>query len=318
VRRRWRVRVHGCVLLVVALTSAAACGQGVHGGGDRSDFTLAMAPTPGRPEMSIMFPEPRAQSAGSVDTRETDEDDPYPDTAPSLTLDHVGAKPNDWEFRLAPYLWLLSVSADIETGPISTRADACVTDLLQNLDLMAQLRFEALHRQRWGFFLDGTYIGLSTEARANIGPFKFRGRDVDAELRLAWLDFGGMYRFGESGKCFDAFFGGRYAHVSTDVSLGRLLDSGNDSDFVSPIIGGRVEWAFNERWGGSLKGEVGGFGVGQGADLYWGATAAVGYRFSEHTTFEIGYRLHDWNYGEGRRDLDLMFHGPIVGLVFRF
>jgi hypothetical protein len=136
-------------------------------------------------------------------------------------------------------------------------------------------------------------------------------------LRLSWLDFGAMYRFGDVERSFDAFFGGRYAHVSTDLSIGPFWDSAGDSDFVSPIIGGRVQWAFTERWVGSLKGDVGGFDV-QGADLYWDATAALGYRFNKHMTLEMGYRVYDWDCGEGRRDLDLIFHGPIVGLVFRF
>jgi opacity protein-like surface antigen len=264
-----------------------------------------------------MFPAPGTRPAGSVHGRRPADGEASFDDQPGREIEDARAKQKDWEFALAPYLWLLSVSADVKAGPISAGKDVCVTDLLRNLDMIAQLRFEGLHKQRWGFFLDGTYIGLSTEARAKVGPFKLRGLDVDAELRLAWLDFGAMYRFGRSGRSFDAFLGGRVAHVSTALSLGPFVNSAGDSDFVSPVIGGRFERAFSERWIGSLKGEVGGFGV-QGADLYWGATAALGYRLTKHATLEVGYRVYDWNYRQGRRELDLTFHGPIIGLVFRF
>jgi len=318
-QRRLRVRVHGCILLVVAVAASASRAQEGRAYRDADDdVACAAAATASMAGTGATFSAPPGPPTETADVRTTVEDDGLSETAPGSALDDAGAKPKDWQFTLAPYLWLLSVSADIKAGPISTGADVCVTDLLQNLDMIAQLRFEGLHKERWGFFLDGTYLGLSTEASAKIGPFRLRGRDVDAELDLAWLDVGAMYRFGESGRSFDAFLGGRVAHVSSAVSIGPFLDSADQGDFVSPVIGGRVEWAFSERWVGWLSGEVGGFGVGQGADLFWGATASVGYRLSRNTTLALGYRVYDWDYGQGRRDLHLMFHGPIVGLVFRF
>ena len=247
--------------------------------------------------------------------------DPGTNEGPSSATSKPGDTPrkslDDWEFTLAPYLWMTSLRADVDVGPVSATADACFSDLLEHMDMGAQLRFEG-RRGHWGFYLDGTYMSLGGDARARIGPFRVRGLDVDGEFTQAWLDFGGMYRFGERGRSFDIMLGGRYTYIGADISIGPFLDVDESDDFVSPVVGGRWEYALSDKWALSLAGDVGGFGVGDAADLTFGVTGLLGYRVSDHSTLVVGYRYYNSDYSTSDLDLDIQLHGPVVGMAFQF
>ena len=66
----------------------------------------------------------------------------------------------------------------------------------------------------------------------------------------------------------------------------------------------------------SLRGDIGGFGVG--SQLTWDVTASVGYRMSDTATLLFGYRHLDVDYQDGRFKIDGQFSGPYLGLSFRF
>jgi hypothetical protein len=148
-QRRLGIRVCGCALVVVALVASATRGQAVQADRDHpTHFALTPVATASTLDTAVVFPSLFGQSKRTVDALATVEDETRSDTATGLPLEDTSEKPSGWDFTLAPYLWLLSVSADIEAGPISAETDVCVTDLLQNLDLIAQMRFEGLHKQR--------------------------------------------------------------------------------------------------------------------------------------------------------------------------
>lgn len=223
-----------------------------------------------------------------------------------------------WRFTLAPYFWASSIRSEISDGRSSATTEACFSELLKDLDLAGQLRFEGLRNNRWGFYLDGTYLQLGDDSTVRVGRFRLRGIDFETEITQAWLDFGGMYRFGKLGRSFDIMLGGRYVHLATEVSAGSLLDRDNSEDTVSPVVGGRLEWSLTDRWILSVRGDVGGFGVDDAADVVWGATGLVGYRLNERATLGFGYRYYDIGTSGGDVDVDVVYHGPIVGVAFHF
>jgi len=244
-------------------------------------------------------------------------DDGQPATvSPPLPDSHVDKK-GEWEFTLAPYLWASSLRTHVDVGPISTMSEACFTDLLKDLDMGAMMGFEG-RKGRWGFFFDALYLSLGDDARARIGPFKARGLDVDAEFTQAEIDFGGMYRFGDPERAFDLMVGGRYTHLETEVSVGPFIDLDETQDFVAPVVGGRLLFELSVRWLMSFKTDFGGFGVGDAADLSWGATGIIGYRISHRTILGFGYRFYDAEFDKSKVDLDVQYHGPIVGMAFSF
>ena len=123
-------------------------------------------------------------------------------------------------------------------------------------------------------------------------------------------------RFGKAGLSFDALAGVRALIVDVEIEAGRLPTFSRDKYWVDPIIGGRFHMGLSERWQLSLRGDIGGFGVG--SDLSWNVSALLGYRLSERMTLAFGYRHLAIDLVSGNLELDLEFSGPFLGISFGF
>lgn len=113
-------------------------------------------------------------------------------------------------------------------------------------------------------------------------------------VHLPGLEFGG------------ATFGG------TDV------DASSSSWWIDPLVGLRVAADLTERLGAAVAGNVGGFDVGSASKLSWEALAILDWRFGEATSFVLGYRAIGVDRPKSRAQADVIAHGPLVGVLFRF
>ncbi len=224
-----------------------------------------------------------------------------------------GFESGQWTFELAPYLWMAGVRSRSSLGPFDIDADVDFTDLVSMMDMGGMLRFEAMNG-RWGLFFDGLYMSLSEDGTVELDKIRF-GLRADVRSRVMLLKLGGFYRFGEPDLAFDAILGGQYVYTRLDLDVGPFGTSRSNSVW-DPIVGGRLLAALSENWRLSLKGTIGGFGVG--TDLTWDATAMLRYRLSQRTTLGFGYRYLKIEQDAGLLDMDVAFHGPIVGISFRF
>ncbi len=220
---------------------------------------------------------------------------------------------------------MAGVKADAVVGPFESSGEADFIDLVKKLDMGAMLHVEG-RKKRWGFILDGLYMDLSDDATVRVANVKVRGIDIEGGVKMALLEASAFYRFGDAGLSFDRFekaglsfdalAGVRSLFVDVEIKAGRLPTFSRDKWLVDPIIGGRFHMGLSERWLLSLRGDIGGFGVG--SDLTWNASALLGYRLSERTTLAFGYRHLAIDYGSGNLDLDLEFSGPFFGISFGF
>ena len=178
-----------------------------------------------------------------------------------------------------------------------------------------------LRRWRLGLFLDGMYSALGyDDVRA--GP-----ATLDATSVLGLLDFGAAYeiaggRFGGADRnawALDGLGGGRWTHVRNKVFLVGVAGGSSESDWVDPFVGARFRGRFGERWEYALRGDIGG-GVG-GTRFAWQTSATLGYRFElfgrESAAF-FGYRALSQDFHSSKLVYDVVMHGPVVGLNFRF
>ena len=69
-----------------------------------------------------------------------------------------------------------------------------------------------------------------------------------------------------------------------------------------------------------LYGDIGGFGVG--SDFTWQALGVIDYWPWENVGLSVGYRGLEYRFdddtGTKKFDVDLLLHGPIFGLSFRW
>jgi len=220
------------------------------------------------------------------------------------------ADDGDWDFRLSPlYYWSLNIGGSAETGGGGGSPPDPPIDL-DGFDLKFKgafsLNFDALYKDRWGVIFDAVGVRLNNE------------EDDDDQFFLSFkykqAELAGYYRLMSGGHSWDLIGGARY--YQADIGLEGTSIAG-DANWVDPFFGARWMWPFAEKWRLSLRGDIGGFGVG--SEFVWQAWATVDWFPWKNVGFVAGARAMDLDY-EKDDDLKLNFQawGPILGFTFKW
>jgi hypothetical protein len=231
------------------------------------------------------------------------------------------ARADDWNFVVAPYLLVPSISGDASLGRINDAdVDISGSDILRSLDLGGMLQVEARHSSGWGAMLNYAFMDLSHDLS---GPRGFT--KVDTDIFQGILEGFASYRFEYQGGAVDLYGGARWWDIGLDVKattpLGRASFS-RDEDWVDPVIGARWIPRISESFRLLIQGDVGGFGAA--SDFSWCAQAGVLWDVSKTTSFALLYKALGVNYQTGSRgtpsffEYDTITQGPLLGAIFRF
>jgi hypothetical protein len=271
--------------------------------------------------------------------------------APVLT------SPSAWQFRVTPFAWAPSVNGDATVRGQQVDVDLSFWDLFDSgssrlgLDSLAALMGYAEARKgAWALYGDAVWgrFDFSGSGATEKNPL----RNVRATARAdAGLDYettmaeaGLAYQiaaFGSPGfqTAFDAIGGARYWNQELDVSLAvdaavdvdklglqrqgsRAIARSGTLEWVDPFVGMRLRHQLAPGQELLFLGDVG--GLGAGSDLTWQLFGAYSFDFSawQKTLYGVvGYRALAVDYtGSGPRqnNLDLILHGPVLGLSFRW
>jgi hypothetical protein len=239
----------------------------------------------------------------------------------------------DWGFFIAPYGWLAGTAGTVVTNGDEFAVDASFSDLAQKTRGGFQIYFEARHR-KWFLAFDGTWAMLGDEIEGRVLT-----TDIEVEQRIYDIRAGyeAYWKFlGEPSSdpdvdwrrraIVDVYVGGRYFRTAPRITITRPIGdpierSGSDSR-VDPFVGLRAGWDMSYRWGMGFKGDIGGFGIGDAAELSWQAAVEIGYRVSKRVVILGGYRWLDFDTitgeGEDRNGQSLLQQGPIIGAGIAF
>lgn len=262
--------------------------------------------------------------------------------------------PGGWEFSVTPYAWLVGVSGQVKSGGRTFDIDASFYDIMSKSDYVIPLMGYAEARNgRWSIFADAFYtqmeFGKSTVVQRNVGADASLSLTGKASVvqTLAFAEAGAAYEVArwEQGPmggstAFDVLAGARYWYGSThakvkvtsNLDLPRLgltkkgkyaVSKSGDLDWVDPVIGMRVRQDIGANGELQLLGDIAGFGVG--SEFSWQIFAGYNHDFHFGQTAMgamIGYRAIGVDYktgsGSNARTLDLVLHGPIAGLQFKW
>jgi hypothetical protein len=234
-------------------------------------------------------------------------------TAPALAADDA------WTHSLT--LYGVGASIDGTAGIASVDADVDVgfDDILDNLEFAAMAAYRA-ERGPWSVLADLIYMRLE-QRKNDIGPAGNTRATVDADQIL--VELSGGYAYTER---FSTYAGVRLWTVDVDLQvigggpLGQTLARSGDENWVDPLVGVRYVLPLGERWAVVSKADVGGFGIG--SDFAWQASVFADWRFAEHASLLVGFRLIDVDYedgsGAGRFRYDVTQGGPALGLNWQF
>jgi hypothetical protein len=240
---------------------------------------------------------------------------------------------------IAPYAWLAGTGGTITTDGVDQDFDLSFEDILDMTTGGFQIYTQARYK-RFFIAFDGTWARLGDGEELLGGRIEFTVDQTIAEMqvgyRLVGADFSatgtGAAAFTRWGVELDAYFGIRYWR--TDISLQvdlpgvppiippvQVAGSGTD-EWAEPLLGGRLRLGLTPTVGVSVFGNVGGFGVGDAADLTWTLTMSFDWQFGRRWGAAFGWRTQgvDESSGSGveRNGTEILTTGPIIGFVYGF
>ncbi len=248
-----------------------------------------------------------------------------PETTP------IPEQTSDWRFIFQSQWWLpLRIKGSIEVGPTSTDMDIDLRTLIDDLKFIIEGGFEVTNDQ-WSFLVWGLYMNIGTDVTTDVPLGTF---DTSLGFKMTHVNMAVAYRVGdwplEKGKTatmgLDLLAG--LILWDTDLEVSERFPGGFDpmikeeDSWVDLIIGGRILFDISDKFNASLRGEVGGFGIGSSSSLTWNVTLLGEYKFHPNWSLVAGYRYLDldWEQGSGldRIGYDWTIHGPIIGVNIHF
>ena len=224
------------------------------------------------------------------------------------------AKEGNWDFNLAPlYLWMVDMEGNMVAKGKDTRVDVDFGTLFDNLEAIFTVHFEAWRKNQIGFVFDYSYIDIGSSGSA--GPVSLK-----IDFASTMVEGLAMYRFTNNQHNFDILGGVRYSKLEPDITLVTppLGTFSLTQDWVDPIVGVRYIYDFGNKWKFSVRGDIGGFGVG--CEFTWNASALFYYQPWKNVGFLGGYRVLDQDYEDGSGDdkfvYDMRLAGPVLAVNF--
>jgi len=217
---------------------------------------------------------------------------------------------NSWQNTLAPlYLWGVSMSGSMTTGPITAPLDIEFSDAVSDLEGIFTLHYEGA-KGNWGVIVDYSYL--------NLGPsVEIPTLDVDMKNTIA--EIAGLYRFGPDNP-WQLLAG--YRSYILDVTIsgfpGPMPQLTIDETINDFFVGGRYVRKINDKWSFVGRADV---GAGD-SDLVWNAALAFDYRFTRLLSGFVGWKVLDYDVDRGSGaetfKYDMNHSGPLFALVFHW
>jgi hypothetical protein len=269
-----------------------------------------------------------------------------------------GKSPDDWRFAATVYGWAVNLNGSATARGNTVNINASVIDLLQKSNSLIGFMgdFEA-DKGPFGFYVDVVWAQLAIPASRTAYANPIAGVKLSLQanaadtLSMTIIEAAGLYEVAkwtasdQSYTALDAYAGGRFWNVSNQINL-DLTGAVGFSDprlaqfdrsktvgvadtgslyWADPMIGLRLRHQFTPSQHAFIKGDVGGFGLSGSSSFSWQVAAVYSYtwQFSGYAlAADIGYRALSTNVnfanGANNSNLDLVIHGPLIGLTVKF
>jgi opacity protein-like surface antigen len=263
-----------------------------------------------------------------------------------------------WEFRFTPYAWATSVNGNSTVAGQTVDVDASFLDIVEDSEsILALMGYFEARRGGLAFYTDVVWSSLTFNGqRSATGPLGGLNVSVNGELdyEQTIIEAGISYEIARFSReavslkddlgvptsytAIDVLAGARYWRESVGVSLditgmgpgvlppgfqvsgNRVIARSGATEWIDPVVGLRVRHQFSPGQELQLRGDIGGFGVG--SDFSWQLFGGYSFQLAESWSGVVGYRALSVDFSEeasnGTRGIDLLQHGPVIGVNFRW
>ena len=233
----------------------------------------------------------------------------------SLVSAEVIEKSDQWKSFLSIYGWANIVNGDVKVKGVESDINNTFDDFWSNTKFFFGAHYEGF-KGHWGLMLDGFYNSFEVEKDHPSGALPGRRQ---MKFNQTFVELAIPYRLTWNPVVADVFIGGRYNHIYGEIGIPSIPVKTDDTlAFVDPIVGGRVFIPMSKTWFFGLRGDIGGFGIGNASDLALNGSAFFNWQITQPLSMQFGYRALYMKYNEGENEWNATQHGPWLGLGFSF
>ena len=223
---------------------------------------------------------------------------------------------DDWDWKIAPYLWTVGVDGEIAIGEITQDIDVSFSDILSDFELGGSL-FAEVGKNNHAVHIDYTYIRTRPDPTPLPTPPFQEGAELASKMTINIFEAAYNYRWnGADGPSL--VLGTRLLDIKMRMNVGDLPAISSGPDWWDYFVGVKTHNAISEKWDFDFYGTI---GTG-GSDLPWTLQGMFGRRYSNGNRLGLGIRVWGIDYSEGEglanqfTALDATFFGLMIGYEF--
>lgn len=222
--------------------------------------------------------------------------------------------PGEWRQRVFLYGLGAMIEGEAQIGNVQVPVDASISDVFDALKFGAMASYR-VENDVWSVTGDITYMDLGWSRQTQQGRAS-SGLDIEQVTVMGTVGR-------RLSPHLEALFSLAYFDLSADLRvrvLQQRTEASRDASWVDPLVGLNYVVPIGGKWTYTLRGDVGGFGVG--SDLTWHMITTFRRQNTERFAWYLGYRViaYDYEDGSGRnyQRYDLRQHGPGIGVAIGF
>lgn len=213
-----------------------------------------------------------------------------------------------WHLELTPYAWFVNLDGSVSVGDKTADFSADFQDLIDKVDFAGGLKAIGSYNRCIGF-VQVDYFSLCQDFSK--GP----GGELNADMLL--LGGAAGYRFDGfvKGSWMDLLAGARYQWNQNEIEVNGRGSNEDSADLVDGIVMVRGTYPLSfitEKLHLDASASI---GAGD-SDLVWELQPDLRYQFTDRFGVQVGYRRLEYEFSDGRADVDLGFQGFLIGMNF--
>lgn len=231
----------------------------------------------------------------------------------------------DWRFHVTPYVWAtnIGVEASLDGRQVLDK-DISIGELVEDLDAIYQLRFQAQHGQ-FSLMVDLFDVTLYDEVSDQPLPDNAGQADLTARIGMTLLDIAAVYDPKGDFQGLAVLCGTRLLNerveidAALDITSSGLVNQAYDTDewLTDALFGLRYGKRFSRHWSTQMSADIS-FG---GTDYTWSVGPSISYSFGKMNCFGVtaGYRSMTIDFAdENGVDSKMTMHGPMLSFRTSF
>lgn len=219
-----------------------------------------------------------------------------------------------WRQTLGLYGMGAAIDGEAQIGNLALPVELSLSDLFSALEMGAMGAYR-IENDTWSFGGDLTFMNLGFNEKGEGGRV---AGDLDVQQFTFMATAGRRLT-----PRLEALVSLWYFDVSADLEVSVLQirrQASRGANWVDPLVGLNYVIPFADKWSYSLRGDIGGFGVG--SDLSWQVMTLFRRQNTERFGWYVGYRVIAYDYEEGSganfQRYDLTAQGPMAGISISF